>query len=62
LESIWAIVPNGKRYEIQYAKRLPRKFKKMVTRLLNHDPNNLMVCVSPGFHTMMESINKKKEV
>ena len=47
---------DGKRYQITGTKRLPRKLKKLITSVLNH--NTKVVCVSPNYYSMVTMIKE----
>ena len=55
-QHFWMVKSDGKRYQIIGTKRLPRKLKKLITRVLNH--NTKVVCVSPNYYSMVTMIKE----
>jgi len=53
-KGIWAVKSNGKHHQIVYAKRLPRKLKKIATSILQN--NTEVVVTSPNFIKLSERL------
>ena len=51
---VWAVKSDGKHYHVLYAKRLPRKTKKMATSILQH--NTDIVITSANFIKLSERL------
>jgi len=47
LKNLWVVQSDGEHYHVLYAKRLPRKLKKLATSILRH--NTKIVVTSVGF-------------
>jgi len=56
-KGIWAVKSDGKHHRILYAKRLPRKTKKMATSILQH--NTEVVITSANFMKLSEHLVDK---
>jgi len=53
-KGIWAVKSDGKHHQVLYAKRLPRKLKKLATSILQH--NTEVVVTSPNFINLSDRL------